>query len=360
MLQKERVGSADWTQRVLARHWAGTELVAAPTPLSGSGDGEVVTHTAGLWLVPAHTGEHVLKVQLNPDALRPPAFYGHKQELLRQAAEAGLPVGRPVPTTAGADTAWVDGTTCELLPRYPAPVGPAPSAAQVDALVDTCLDLRAFLDSRPERLTRELAPLPVPRLVDEPDWRLALADARTRLLPEARRRDDDWGRFATGLLEDLDQAAGLLLAHDLPAWGQAPHRPAITHADLHHHHFMVAAPGSPDVVAVLDFDNLQVTDRLLDLAWTAELAMLGESRPSRSVGSLTRFVGMAHNRGLLRLDEVALLGPVLLTHSVPVLVDIAKDILERDLLYPVWRNYVQLLDPARRLRMHTALSHLVV
>ncbi|NEA69005.1 phosphotransferase, partial [Streptomyces sp. SID12488] len=141
----------------------------------------------------------------------------------------------------------------------------------------------------------------------------------------------------------------------------SPERRAVVHGDLHHHHFLLAddpagPAGRARVTAVLDFDNLHVGDRLLDLAWVAETAGRAGGAPGAARDALGHFRTAARGAGLIDGTDLPLLMPVLIAHAVPVLVDIAKDILERDLLAPAWLSYFELLDTERRLRLHRLLT----
>lgn len=381
-----RVGDAGWVREALARHWGPAWGAVPPRPLGGKGGPLPLTHTAGLWRV-EHRGDiHLFKVQLEPAASRGPAFPKLKDRVMAHCAARGVPLARAVPTLSGAPAAWQDGHPCEVVPFVAGTAAAAPSPAQADAVTGAGLALRAALDEVPTALAGQLAPVRLPRLVAEEDWRRALADAEARLLPMARRRTDRWGRAAARALSALVDAAPMLHA---AALDPTPDRLAVVHGDLHHHHFLLddrsAAPadgdpvtqagaratvpvgvsigsapsGGPDrprVSAVLDFDNLHVGDRLLDLAWIAETAGRVPGGPSRTREALTRFREAARRAGLPVGDHLPLLMPVLVAHAAPVVVDIAKDILERDILSPAWLSYFELLDTARRTALHRLLT----
>ncbi|NDZ83265.1 phosphotransferase, partial [Streptomyces sp. SID10853] len=170
-------------------------------------------------------------------------------------------------------------------------------------------------------------------------------------------RTDHWGRAAERALTAL-LAAGPLLDRHADALTPPPRRRAVVHGDLHHHHFLLSEEGRrpPRVSAVLDFDNLHVGDRLLDLGWLAELAGRAGDGPPDVRASLAAFRAEASRTGLLDDRHLPVLMPVLIAHSVPVVVDIAKDILERDVLSPAWLGYFELLDARRRLRLHRLLT----
>ncbi|MFE6689172.1 phosphotransferase [Streptomyces sp. NPDC057743] len=343
-------GTEEWVRRVLAAHWDGPWEGCALRPLTVDGR-RPLTHTAGLWEVSGPAGELVLKVQLTPEAVRAERFVPLKRRVIEHCRRRGVPALPLVPTADGRPGVRVDGLPCELSPRSAGAVATG-APGQVAALVRTGLDLRAALDALPPGVADALATVPLPRLVAEEHWPTALAQAERRLLPAAARGTGPWYRAATGVLRELAATAPLL--RDAGA-GPAG-RPAVVHGDLHLAHFLLG-PGRPArVVAVLDFDNLHVADRLLDLAWLADTAVhaCGDDRDGarRAVADL---VAEGRRRGLLQRGDEARLMPLLLAHSLPVLVDIAKDIVERDLLAPQWLDYFALLSPARRAAVHELL-----
>ncbi|MEU6172029.1 phosphotransferase [Streptantibioticus parmotrematis] len=348
------MGSRPWVADVLAEHWD-VPANSRPRPLRSDGTAPL-SHTAALWRV-AHRGrDHVFKVQLDREAARPPAFHHVKGRVLRACQDAGVPVPVPVPTTTGAGVAEYDGHLCELVPLAPGGASGRPAPDQADAVIATGLRLRRVLDGLPHRVVDDLAPLPVPPLVAEEDWRAALDDGVDRLLPLARARDDAWGGIARTALEGLERARPLLTGSSPDVATSPPGRRRVIHADLHHHHFLLDGAEEPHVVAVLDFDNMTVGDRLLDLAWIADTAARvrgGDAARARTAG---RFERAALREGLLAPEELGLLMPLLVVHAVPVIVDIAKDILERDLLSPAWTGYLDLLDTRRRLALHRLLD----
>ncbi|MEU8774276.1 phosphotransferase [Streptomyces sp. NPDC048606] len=377
-------GTAQWVRHVLAVHWGGAwgDAVIGPLTVDGAAP---LTHTAGLWRVTAPDAapgrDHVLKVQLHAEAVRPARFDALKDRVLAHCARLAVPVLPAVRAADGRPVVRHDGVPCELLPHAPgarasggrasdgrasdgrASDGRASDGrAQAEAIAATGLDLREALDSLPRDVTAELADVHLPLLVDEEHWPTALRDALGRLLPAAERGagDDPWRRAAARVLRELRDAEPLL-----PGAPQAPTHPRVVHGDLHVHHFLLTPahpPGATDdgparVRAVLDFDNLQVADPLLDLAWTADTVALAcgpDTAAAREV--LAGLLRSAYRRGLMRPGDERLLMPLLLAHSLPVIVDIAKDILDRDVLEPQWLAYFELLSPARRLAVHALLT----
>ncbi|MEU7580897.1 aminoglycoside phosphotransferase family protein [Streptomyces sp. NPDC041068] len=350
-------GSAQWVRRVLAAGWGEPWAGLPVRPFSADGAAPL-THTAGLWHVDLPGNSHVLKVQLNPDAARQRRFYPLKERIAAHCRNLGVPVPEAVPALNGATSVWCQGLVCELNPRLDGSSAVWFTAAQAQQVVRAGLDLRTALDQLPSPVARELARIPLPRLVEEEHWPTALKDAEERLLPLAEQGEDDWHRAAATALRET-VAGGHLLRHTgVPAVGEPVARPAVVHSDLHYHHFLLTddgPTGEPRVRGVLDFDNVHLGDRLLDLAWLAEAA--GRvADPDRRRRSLAAFRGAATARGLLRPGEERLLMPLLMAHALPVIVDIAKDILERNILSPVWLGYFDLLSPARRLEIHHLLT----
>ncbi|MGK5641709.1 phosphotransferase family protein [Streptomyces sp. URMC 126] len=352
-------GTEQWVRGALAAHWGEPWAGARLSPLTVGGAAPL-THTAGLWRVAAPGGgpggpgghvDHVLKVRLNAEAVRPGPFYPLKDRVAAHCRRRGVPVPPAVPAADGRTAVEHDGVPCELTPHCPG-VPARGGRERAAAVVATGLDLREALDALPPDVAGELAPLRLPSLVEEEHPPTAFRDAVDRLLPKAERGTDPWHRAAAGVLRELRAAEPLL--REAPDAGA---RPSVVHGDLHIHHFLLDPRGEPRVLAVLDFDNLHVGDRLLDLAWIADTAVLAcgdDTRAARDV--LAGLLRSGRRRGLLRPGDEHLLMPVLTAHSLPVIVDIAKDILDRGLPSPQWLAYFDLLSPARRLTAHRLLT----
>lgn len=356
-------GTAEWVRDALATHWGEAWGEAGLSPLTVGGEAPL-THAAGLWRVAAAGGDHVFKAQLNPEAARPARFHPLKERILAHCARRRVPVLPVVPAADGRSAVRHDGVQCEMSPLCPGAKASG-GRGQAAAIVATGLDLRAALDGLPTEVTDELAGVHLPLMVEEEHWPAALEDAERRLLPKAEGRGDDpWYRAAARVLRELSDSAPLLKSTGAGLSAGAVSPPAVVHGDLHVHHFLLAEPGqaagqapAPRVLAVLDFDNLHVGDRLLDLAWTADTAVHAcgaDTGAARDV--LAAFLGSGRRRGLLRPGDEARLMPVLMAHSLPVIVDIAKDILDRGILTPQWLAYFELLSPARRLAVHRLLT----
>jgi Ser/Thr protein kinase RdoA (MazF antagonist) len=351
------VGDARWVREAVARHWGPAWASVPPRPLRGPGGAPPLSHTAGLWCLTHRGTRYLFKVQLQPEALRGPVFPALKQRVLTHCADRGVPLPSAVPTASGAVAAWHDGHLCEVIPLLPGNAARTPSAAQATAVLETGFALRAALDEVDAELAADLAPVPLPALVAEENWGDALTEARTRLLPAARRRTDSWGRAAERALSAL-LAAEPLLRDAAEQLSPPPGRRAVVHGDLHYHHFLLTGDPVAEarVTAVLDFDNLHVGDRLLDLAWVAETTGRAGGTGPDAERAAVRFRAAARRTGLLAEEHLPLLMPVLIAHAVPVVVDIAKDILERDDLSPAWLGYFELLDARRRVHLHRLLT----
>lgn len=356
-------GTAEWVRHALATHWGEAWGEAGLSPLTVGGEAPL-THAAGLWRVAAAGGDHVFKAQLNPEAARPARFHPLKERILAHCARQRVPVLPVVPAADGRPAVLHGGVQCEMSPLCPGAKASG-GRGQAAAIVATGLDLRAALDGLPPGVSDELAGVHLPLMVEEERWPAALEDAERRLLPKAEQPGDDpWYRAAARVLRELADSAPLLRSAGLSAEPASP--PAVVHGDLHVHHFLLteteqasepATASAPRVLAVLDFDNLHVGDRLLDLAWTADTAVHAcgaDTGAARDV--LAAFQDSGRGRGLLRPGDEARLMPVLMAHSLPVIVDIAKDILDRGILTPQWLAYFELLSPARRLAVHRLLT----
>ena len=355
-----RAGTAPWVRDVLRTAWGLTDPVVRPFDSDG---GVPLSHTAGLWRVTtAADPVRVFKVQLDAATARGRAFAPIKYEVLLRCAHAGIAVPLTVPTVDGRPVLRRDGAVCEVMPLLPGTARPTLTPPAADVVADTALALRAVLDTLPEHLLARLAPVAVPPLVAEPRWEAALADGLDRLLPMARARGDRWGRAVVAALEALATARPLLdrLADDPGHRGGVATRRAVVHGDLHRHHFLLTGDDTavPRVTGVLDFDNLHVGDRLLDLAWIADTAARISGTPADRRRYLARLFARAERAGALPFAERRLLMPVLLAHATPVVVDIAKDICERGLFEQVWFDYLDLLSPARMLALDELITAL--
>ncbi|MFE3769441.1 phosphotransferase family protein [Streptomyces sp. NPDC059122] len=348
-------GTEGWIRHVLTVHWGARWGAGALAPLTVGG-AEPLTHTAGLWHVTGPEADHVLKVQLTAEAVRAERFAPLKERVLTHCRRQGVPVLPVVPTADGSPGARHDGVVCELSPRSDGTVSTG-SRAHASAIVRTGLDLRQALDGLPPGTADELATIHLPRLVEEEDWSAALDDAERRLLPKAVAGHDRWHRAAAAVLHELASAAPLLRRDPVGGASGSAARPAVVHGDLHLQHFLLAPQAPARVVAVLDFDNLHVQDRLLDLAWLADTAVHAcgdDLAGARRV--VADFVAAGRRRGLLGPGDAERLMPLLLAHSLPVIVDIAKDILDRGILAAQWLDYFALLSPARRRTVHRLLT----
>ncbi|MFF3941837.1 phosphotransferase [Streptomyces phaeofaciens] len=348
-------GTEEWVRRVLNAHWPGPPWEeCALRPLTVA-DARPLTHTAGLWNVSGPGARHVLKVQLNPEAVRVDGFAPLKDRIITHCRRRGVPALPLVPTAGGRPGVRADGLVCELSPLSAGTVSTG-EPDQVAAVLRTGLDLREALDGLPSAVARELAAVPLPRLVEEEHWPAALDDAERRLLPKAERGTGPWHRAAAEVLRELCAAAPLLRREADGGAARSAARTGVVHGDLHLQHFLLAR--EPDrVVAVLDFDNLHVGDRLLDLAWLADTVAhaCGEDREGAR-RALAAFLSEGRRRGLIGAGDATRLMPVLMAYSLPVIVDIAKDILDRDILLPQWLDYFALLSPGRRLAVHGLLT----
>ncbi|MFE9775827.1 phosphotransferase [Streptomyces sp. NPDC005931] len=350
-------GSEEWIRHVLATHWGGTWGERALRPLTVAGTAPL-THTAGLWTVDGPEGEHVMKVQLNRDAVRAERFDTLKNRILTHCRLRGVPTLPVIPAVDGRPGVRHDGLACELSPRSAGSAVTAGSEEHAAAIVRAGLDLREALDAVPPGVAEELATVRLPTLVEEERWPAALDDAETRLLPKAEGGAGHWHRAAATALRQLAAAAPLLRRTSSSVTGpEAARGRAVVHGDLHLQHFLLAPRGPARVEAVLDFDNLHVNDRLLDLAWLADTAVCasGEEDPAGARAAIGHFLAEARGRGLLAPGEKERLMPLLMAHSLPVVVDIAKDILERGIFSPQWLEYFALLSPGRRLAVHRLL-----
>ncbi|NBM21026.1 phosphotransferase [Streptomyces sp. GC420] len=347
-------GTEAWARRALETHWQGPWEGYGLRPLTVGG-AQPLTHTAGLWRVSGIGGEHVLKVRLDPEAERAERFTALKDGVIAHCRRRGVPALPLVPAADGSPGARHEGVVCELSPFCAGTVTTG-APDEVAAIVRTGLDLREALDVLPPAVADELAAVPLPRLVEEEDWRVALDDAEHRLLPKAERGTGPWCRAAARVLRELCAAAALLPRGVDGGAAHTVSRPAVVHADLHLQHFLLAREPAR-VVAVLDFDNLHTGDRLLDLAWLADTVAhaCGADR-DEARRALAGFLAEGRRRSLIAPGDEARLMPLLLAYSLPVIVDIAKDILDRGILLPQWLDYFALLSPGRRHRVHQRLT----
>ncbi|TLS47549.1 aminoglycoside phosphotransferase family protein [Streptomyces montanus] len=356
-----RPGSAEWVTQVVETHWGVTLGSAVPRPLASASGERPLSHTSGLWRVSPPWGRDgertafVFKAQLNAAAIRPLDFHVLKRRIMEICAEQGVPVAVAVPAVDGSPVVRRDGVDCELAPLLPGTARRTLTSAQAAGVASTGLTLRSVLDGLSDSLVQALEPYPVDPLVEEERWQVALDDALGRLLPLAVHRTDEWGRVIAPVLRQLEHCKPLL-DRFVAADGDAARNTSVVHGDLHRHHFLFDELREDRVSAVLDFDNLRLGNRLLDLAWIARTADHVAGTRAVRQRSTTAFVKAAESAGLLGPGETRLLMPTLMAYAVPVVVDIAKDILERDILDDLWIEYLDLLSPAHMTETHALLT----
>ncbi|MDX2938371.1 phosphotransferase enzyme family protein [Streptomyces ipomoeae] len=359
--EEPRPGSAAWVTRIVETQWGVPPASAVLRPLASASGERLLSHTSGLWRIDLPWGPggeqaaFVFKAQLNAAAIRPPEFHELKRRIMDICAGHGIPVPAAVPAVDGSVVVRQGGVDCELTPMLPGTARRSLTPAQASGVATTGLALRSVLDHLPDNMVTALQPYPVNPLVEEERWQVALDDALGRLLPLAGHRTDEWGRLIAPVLRQL-QRCKPLLDRFAAMEADAARDASVVHGDLHRHHFLFDDDREDRVTAVLDFDNLRLGDRLLDLAWIA--GTVGRVAGTWAVRqrSTAAFVRAAEGSGLLAPGEARLLMPTLLAYAVPVVVDIAKDILERNILDDLWIEYLDLLSPARMAETHTLLT----
>lgn len=358
-----RPGSAAWVIGVVETHWDVPPASVALRPLASAAEEPLLSHTSQLWRIDlpyGPAGEHaafVFKAQLNTAAIRSPEFHGLKRRIMEICAGHGIPVPLAVPAVDGSAVVRQDGVDCELAPMLPGTAHRSLTPGQADGVTATGLALRSALDRLPDSMVAALRAHPVNPLVEEERWQVALDDALGRLLPLAGNRTDEWGRLIAAVLRQLQRCKPLLDQFAAVEAGAA-RDVSVVHGDLHRHHFLFDDAREDRITAVLDFDNLRLGDRLLDLAWIAGTAGRVAGTWNVRQRSTATFAQAAESAGLLAPGEKCRLMPTLLAYAVPVVVDIAKDILDRDILDDLWTEYLDLLSPARMAETHALLTGL--
>lgn len=334
---------ADWVRAALASGW-GPEWARVPlNPLA-----DWVGRSSGdAWLVHARSQPYVLKVRVSPEEQVDPAVFPVRQKVMAHCRRHGVPAPNPVPTADGGGIAWREELACELTPVLKGAVPNHSGPDQVAAVVRTGLLLRACLDETPAHLVAALATVasPVP-----PCWRTAVETARTHLLPQAAQRRDDWGRACAAMLRGVIAAEPLMAA--LPA------RPvsAVVHGSLCGKNFVLSGGRDPQVLGVQDFGALHVGDPLLDLAALADTAArvrVGETAQRRA---LAVFLDLAVRGGLLAEGQEQLLMPLLLTRTVPPLVELVRAVLLEDRRGQSLIEQFDLFDPMHKTHVHRLLT----
>ncbi|MGW4427858.1 phosphotransferase [Streptomyces tendae] len=245
--------------------------------MASAAEEPLLSHTSQLWRIDlpyGPAGEHaafVFKAQLNTAAIRSPEFHGLKRRIMEICAGHGIPVPLAVPAVDGSAVVRQDGVDCELAPMLPGTAHRSLTPGQADGVTATGLALRSALDRLPDSMVAALRAHPVNPLVEEERWQVALDDALGRLLPLAGNRTDEWGRLIAAVLRQLQRCKPLLDQFAAMEAGAA-RDVSVVHGDLHRHHFLFDDAREDRITAVLDFDNLRLGDRLLDLAWIAGTA----------------------------------------------------------------------------------------
>jgi Ser/Thr protein kinase RdoA (MazF antagonist) len=306
-----------------------------------------VTHRGTLLTVRTHDGAYVAKLSENDAFARAAPFAELKAAALRHAHERGVPVVVPFPTLSGSPALRGETYSLELNELVE---GVAWRARERDdeAAAEAIFALRAAFGALPPAFADALAPIELVLPVENPDSAAALERDVPVLLGEARGGGDAWSRTA-------ERALAPLAALSSDVWTAPPGRNGVVHGDLHRDHVLLR--GRPArAVAILDFDNLRVDRRTIDLAWLADQSAY--PKPGSAAFDLRSPVARireALQRRLVQRDEVPLLMPALIAYAVPIVVDIAKDILRRGIRERVWLRYLDALDVSRKLAVHDAL-----
>jgi hypothetical protein len=346
---------AAWLQTCLSAEWGVQACDGGPTPLQPPDI--QVSHGSSLWLIEGQE-RYVAKVLLSEATARQPQFSQVRDQILAHCALAGVPVVQPIPTRSGSPRAHVEGRRIELLAFVSDGMSWGTDDRQLDAVAESIFLLRSALDCVPAAIVEQLRAIPLPVLVEEPDARRARDEALADLLPLARRQRDRWGDLIHEALEALEALPSNMLDRALDREASGDGR-GVIHGDLHHEHILLSRDEPPRVMAIIDFDNLRVGPRHLDLAWLADQSA---RRPSRDVAFRThaavRCVKRAVELRLISRARIPDMMPSLIAYAVPIVVDIAKDILIRNLRLPVWQRYLDLLDIGRMLTVdRTMVAH---
>ncbi|MGO1054608.1 phosphotransferase [Crossiella sp. CA198] len=334
---------ADWVRAALTRGW-GPEWARVPlNPLT-----DWLGRTTGdSWLVHARSHPHVLKIRLDPAEQVAPALYPLRQKVMAHCRRHGVPAPNPVPAADGGTVSWRDDLACELTPMLKGAVPNHAGQDQIVAVVRAGLRLRASLDEIPAHLVTALAAVIRP---EPADWRRAVEQARTELLPVAAHRTDDWGRACAAMLRGVVAAEGLMAAI----------RPrqvaAAVHGSLCAKQFVLSGGRDPQVLGLLDFGALHAGDPLLDLAALADTAArvrVGETAQRRA---LAQFLDCAVRNNLLAEGQEQLLMPLLLTRTVPPLIEVIREVLLDGRRGPGLVEQFDLYDPMHKTHVHRLLT----
>lgn len=310
--------------------------------------GDVITHTARLLLVglPGSGGRFAAKVNRSAAFQRIAPFERVKFDVMQHCKSRGASL-QTIETTLSGNPVHARGETVIELSRFEGGQPPRFDAASVEAMVDAGLSLRRALDTTPDSLQEQLSRIPPLSLVDEPDPSRALDQGRS-LLAEFRGSDDPWCVLACRYLGPLFSIRGRgeeLFARDCDEAGRA----RVIHGDLHRSHFLLSTTSERDVPVVIDFDNITVGDPALDFAWICDQAAAAAVPPGTDVALLDLAIERLLASGRVHAADLARGVAQLVAYAIPILVDIAKDILVRDDRRELWRHYLDIVDVERKL-----------
>ncbi|MCO1580048.1 phosphotransferase [Crossiella sp. SN42] len=333
----------DWVRATLDRGW-GAEW--SRRPLSPRTDW-LGRPTGDSWLVHASGRPHVFTIRLDPAERAPAALFPVRQKVLAHCRRQGVPAPDPVPTTDGGTVTWRGDLACELTPALKGAVPHHFGPDQIAAVVRSGLLLRASLDQVPEPVVSALAAVPAP---PPPCWRAAVEAARTELLPLAGRRTDDWSQACAAMLR------GVLAAEPLMDALRPRTARAVVHGSLCGKQFVLSGGRDPQVLGLLDFGALHVGDPLLDLAALADTAARVRAGETAQRRALASFQDLAARGYLLADGQEQLLMPLLLTRTVPPLVELVRAVLLAGRRGPGLIERFDRYDPMHKAHVHRLLT----
>lgn len=310
----------------------------------------VLTHASMLYLVSNPGGSYVLKHTTAEAAVRPAGFHAIKHKILTFCAERNVPVLIPVLTRDRLPIVTWEGTTVELLPCSPGKVEFDLTATHRRNILDGFLRLRSALEATDQKWRDALHAYPSSIPVEVENVGEAVRQAMDELLPLSRTYCGPLADNIRHALEGVVGARGLLRdSADQPA---VRHR--LIHADYQTQNLLFDSESR--LSAILDFDNLRNGNAAFEWSWLFDQLATGLDPAERLMDrTFLESVEAALETGGLTHEELLSTMPILLRYVVPIVVDIAKDILLRNDHRPEWARYLELCDCERKLSVHQTL-----
>ena len=344
--------SNDKTLRILVENWGGYLKNAAVIPLSQL-QPKITSGVSYFTLVRVRGESLVLKQTFDSDAIRSMHFSKLKYKTTEICRANGVPAICPCLTVTGDPIVFYGGHSFELLPYVHPAIHYEGLPKQQESLISCLIDLSRALE-KADSLRDELKKCTCPYLVDQKDPVGAVKEIRSVLLPALDEKEVKLSQILgvdfAAVVNEFEE-----IATDYKKKGRFI---GVCHGDLHGQNILFGSDGR--LKAVIDFDNLHIGDTRRDIAWVLDQLTWIPGKPDQfDFQTLRNGVRAIIEGGLCSKEEICGVMPSLLYYTIPIVVDIAKDILFRDDDRIVWKQYLELLDSHRKIQAHKEIIRFV-